>query len=361
MQHNCCSQKKGTKTIPQQLARPVTRSQQAHPTPQGCVHTKADHKAWASVQLQDDPLVEAFECNVALLFSNVATRRCYLRNLATLRRLCGGRPIRDLVIPSPKPMLTALMHAAHHHNIKANTIKNMLTALLCLLSNVLSNTSKAKKEVQHAFAMLKHAPKQAKLAAKTRATKQQWVTYDDLCKARGSLPLGTQERLFMEFITAWPNIDGMHECEIVSSERAATKAQVVLQDTHKAGSAVLVYPPKPDADQPKRVSLSGELTSTIRASLEHEPRQHLFAFRAKAANRPYKQQAFLKWAGKLLKNATGNPAATLTKARKVVAAHHLEKGGNTQTMALALGLPVQSVRKQCRETLSLLKCKTRCV
>lgn len=320
------------------------------------MHMRANSKTWATVALQDDPLMKTFEHNMVLLFPRPTTRRCYLSSLTSMPQLCEGRPIRDLIIPSPVPMLNTLMHAAHYHNIKANTIKNMLTALLCLMSNVLSDRSQAKPEVLQALALLRNAHKQAKKAAKARATASNWVTHGELCQARDSLPQRSQARLFMHVVTSWPNINYLHDCALTYVERAAPNAQLVLPHT-RGGSAVVIYPIKPGADHPQRVSLSSELTTMINASLEHEPWQHLFAFRVKAGYRPYKPQAFLKWGGKVLKNATGDPTATLTKACKVIAAHHLAKGGNMQTMASALGRPVQSVRTQCRQTLLLLKHK----
>lgn len=355
-QRTCQQQNPATKAAVPELARAargrrqlVTSASNNH-----CSGARADSKNWCSVELKDDPLIEAFEHNVTLLFSNVATRLCYMKNLSTLRRLCGGKAIRDLVIPSPAPMLNTLMHAAHKHNITANTIKNMLTALLCLCRNVLSDRSKAKPEVQQALVALKHAHKQAKRAANTRANAVAgWVSYVELCEARDALPASSQARLFMEVMTAWPKLDGLHSCELVTVERAHAPTQLVLPGKGE-DSAVLTYT-HANEDKPHRVTLSKMVTAALEASLKHEPRQYLFAFKSQAAFRPYNSQAsFDKWACKVLKNAC-NPSATLAKARKAVAAHHVSNGGNPSTMALAMGLPLQSLRKQCRQTVLLLQ------
>lgn len=315
---------------------------------------RANTRALAAVPLADDPLFNNFQHNVGLLFPKVATRRCYISSLTTLCRLCGGQPIRALVLPTPVGWLQALPQAAQNHNIKAHTIKNMLTALLCLLSSVLSERSLQKPDVQHAVLLLKHAHKQAKRAASARALASPacGVSFSDLQAACDSLPTQSQARLLMEFLLAWPRLEGLNECIIAAQSTTATQCantQLVTPENGE-GAAVLVYAANMPGSKSHRVSLSASVTAVVKASLEHEPRQHLFAFKSKTIHRPYTGQSFMKWACKVVKLATGNPAATIAKARKVVAAHHVSHGASLQAVAFAMGLTTEALRKRCRQT-----------
>jgi hypothetical protein len=163
---------------------------------------RADMTCLGRVELQPDPLYHAYIYNAAA-FPNPSTHRTYINNIQRLRRLNQGLPVKELILPSPQPMLLNLMQAAQSLGLKHWTVRLMLTSLISLLNNVLSRQAKAKPEVQRVMKQLQYAHRQAKRAA-VRQPKDGsgWLSHQQLCSIRDGITQPTQAKLLFSFLTA---------------------------------------------------------------------------------------------------------------------------------------------------------------
>ena len=69
------------------------------------LQNQAKSRQGAKVKMQPDIMMQTFEDNLEQLLPNPKSRSNYIRALHHLRRLNKGKPIRELILPSPESML----------------------------------------------------------------------------------------------------------------------------------------------------------------------------------------------------------------------------------------------------------------
>lgn len=381
MQHNAARQpaprllQDGTLEI---HIEPIMHAQRRHTKKQGATtKTKKDNgqhvqqiaplgpkgrrPSWAKRKLQPDILMKTFVDNAETLLPNPATRATYLRAMTNLRRLNDGRPIKDLILPSPEPMLRQLTEAAKKQHIKAWTIKVMLTSLLTLMRSVLSAQAKSKPELLRSLHMIKQAHRAAKRFAETQLPDTDgWISADRLVAIRDAIVEPTTTKLMLGFLTATaPRVQYLYKCVIFAKEpdtnqrKSCEGSYLVLSKTSKEASIVYLCPNNTEV----KVALPPMLVNLIRASIHQDPRVHLFEYaRNGCTGQSYTQRAFKNWCSKTLKKVTGSDAASMKLCRQAFVTSYLSNPQTAQQraqmLAEALSLTVKQVMRLRREVVN---------
>lgn len=111
------------------------------------------------------------------------------------------------------------MDMARRYSIKPWTVKGMMTAWLSLLQSVLSDQAKAKTEVQHALALIKHAQASAKTFARSQVHPVTgWIPFERLVAVRDTMIEPTAAKVLLGHLTLTAaHLPDLHACKVLQA------------------------------------------------------------------------------------------------------------------------------------------------
>jgi hypothetical protein len=283
-------------------------------------------KPWKTTALKEpDPIYKHFKetgCGIR----SKKTWLTYVRNITTVRKMCGGVTVLTL-LQHPEATIKTVAVAVKSTKLSPHTHSSLLNALLATIRHALSCKSKA--SLKQTVAVLQKAHHDAHLLAEqgaitnTATERQQagFMSYSQLCKVRDGLPLGSRERLLMASITFLPPPrNDLACCKLFSAppgeeQLAQYLGNYMVLQPDPASSYVVYRMFKTRRWMGEvRVALPPALVQEILLSLKQQPRQWLFTL-AKDVEKPYSNSSFSRWANFVLQKVCQNRFITLSLVR----------------------------------------------
>lgn len=288
--------------------------------------TSTGQKPWANVVLAPCPVTEALQAGCGL---KAKSARTYVKNLKTLRQICGGAGVQDL-LRNIDSTLKTVEAAVVRCKLSMWTHTAYYSALLAAIRHTIACATKAKPAFQAARDKLQAAHRKVHLLASqpalqyaaTNRMRDGWMSLADLCSVRDSLPSGSRERLLLAFATHIPPSRNDLACVKIYNHTPTEEELVQFKGNY------LVLPA---TDQQAyicyrcfktmrslgevKVALPRCLVAECQDSLKMEPRQWLFTHHANL-NKPYCNSAFSRWANSALEKVCQRPV-TCTLLRHI--------------------------------------------
>jgi hypothetical protein len=166
-------------------------------------------KPWKDTLLQEPDAIFKHLRETGCGLRSRKTWLTYYRNLATVRRMCGGVPVATL-LQHPEATLKTVAAAVKSTGLSLHTHAGLLNAVLACMRHALP--CKAKAAIKKATETIQKAHQEIHLQADqgaitNRASARQqagYVSYPQLCAIRDKLEPGSRERLLLSFLTLIP-------------------------------------------------------------------------------------------------------------------------------------------------------------
>lgn len=297
--------------------------------------TSTGKKPWAKVVLAECPVTLALQTGCGL---KARSARTYLKNLRTVRQICGGASVQEL-LHNIDGMLHNVETAVARFKLSAWTHTAYYSALLAAIRHTVACATKSRPAFMAAKDKLQAAHRKAHLLASqpalqnaaTSRMQDGWMSLAELCQVRDDLPKGSRERLLLSFATyVPPSRNDLARCKIYHT--APSKEDLEL---YKGNYVVL-----PTADKQQtficyrvfktmrslgevRVALPNTLVAECEASLSFEPRSWLFTH-CGDLTKPCCNSAFSRWANSALERVCQRPV-TCTLLRHIYSTAAQEK------------------------------------
>ena len=292
-------------------------------------------KPWRAVALQPDPLFDKFVktgCEVR----SQKTWTTYIRNLTTVRKICGGAKV-ALLVQNVDAMVAKVAAAVQETGLSMYTHASLLNSMLAVIRHALPCEVKARIKSQTEKLQQAHKAVHLKAdepALQNCATDRQragHIGYTALCKIRDALPATSRERLLLSFLTIIPpGRNDLACCRIYCSPPKAEDPYkgnyiVLMHSGPKGSSSYICYRrfKTRRAMGEVRVSLPAVVVNIIEQSLKAQPRAWLFTL-AKEPNKPYTNGSFSRWANYALQKVCHNKFITVSLVRHAYSSHAQE-------------------------------------
>ena len=303
------------------------------PTPLTSGIAARQPKPWKDIVLQHDPVFDKFSktgCGVRSRKSWTT----YIRNLSTVRKICGGAKV-ALLVQNVDAMVAKVAAAVQETGLSMYTHASLLNSMLAVIRHALPCEVKARIKSQTEKLQQAHKAVHLKAdqpALQNCATDRQragYIGYTELCKIRDALPATSRERLLLSFLTFIPpGRNDLACCRIYRSAPAdedVYKGNYILLGSGPKGSSYICYRrfKTRRAMGEVRVSLPAVLAGIIDQSLKAQPRAWLFTL-AKEPNKPYTNGSFSRWANYALQKVCHNKFITVSLVRHAYSSHAQE-------------------------------------